>query len=166
MRLYKKAQQFGEPTDAIDSIPAIFTFVLLVMVIFLSLFHVNEELQSDPNMSSIAQEASQKIVDKYPRPLDYGAVALYIFMCIGSCIIASKINRHPVYVVMSIITLVIAVVIAMFTSMIYDRLRVNTSVLIFSSRFPIVTWMFNNIVYLVIGYVILVSIFLFMKPDG
>lgn len=124
---------------------------------------VNSDIQSDPDMSAQAKEASGGLETRYPSTLDGAFVIMFALLWIFLIISSFMIDTHPIFIIISILLLLGAFIVAMILSNSYQELIGDSDVSEFADSFPMANWIIGNLLVVVIAMGFSVVIVLYGK---
>lgn len=145
--------------------------VMIVLVAFamISIFGhqtfslINDDIQSDADLSTTAKTTSSNLEARYPATLDGAFAIMFVLFWIFLIVSSFLIDSHPIFFIISIILLLGAFVVAMVLSNSYQELMSDSDISSFGDQFPITNFIIGNLLLVVIAIGFSVVIVLYGK---
>lgn len=147
----------------IMSVCLVLAMGIIITGVFMS--RVNEQVQSMDFIDAHTKEVEQGINDKYIPVFDGFFLTFLIGSIIASVIGAYFINSHPLFFIITIILFIFAIIIAMIISNIYASASAPEIIYAYAQNFPVINYVMNNLVSILVGYVILISVAMYAGKE-
>lgn len=143
--------------------------LILVFVIFgiITVFgyktftELNTELQADIDVSPEAKNITSNLHSRFPSVLDGGFVFMLGLMWILVVAASFRIDTHPMFFILSVILLLAMLFVAASLSNAYQELSEDPELQSSFDKFPMMNFIINNLVkvILVMGFSVLIVLF-------
>lgn len=144
--------------DTLTVIIFLIVFGVLAILGYMVFTDVNEDLQTDPDLSDSSKQISNTLATNYPSLLDNGFMLVLILFWIFVIISSFMVESHPIFFVISFILLISIFVVVMLLSNSFQELMDDPDLTEASDHFPKINFILNNL--LTIAFVFAISIIL------
>lgn len=132
--------------------------VLLLFAVFsvigYSVFDsLNDDLQSDDDLSSDVKADVQNLYDRYPSTLDGAFLTIMVLLFIVGIVASLMINSHPAFLIITLVLMIFLSIAAGFISNAWEEFSNDDDLVAYQESFPFTNWYLNNFL-LVIGIVV------------
>lgn len=141
-------------TDLILMLVFLFILAIASVVGALVFNNINAEIQSDPDMQTIAKTASSNVNNNYAGMFDNAFMIFLILFWVMLLATSFFIDTHPIFFAITLILLIFIFIIGMVISNSYEDLMTDADFSSISSGFAKTNWVMNNFltVIIVIGF--------------
>lgn len=128
-------------------------FAIVSVIGYPILTDLNNDIQSDSTFSTEAKTTSQDFTNNYPDIIDNGFVFLLVLIWIAIIVTSFFLDTHPIFFVISIILLPFVLFVGATMANIYDEtiLQDTTNFPNAASDFAKIKWVFEHILYILLG---------------
>jgi hypothetical protein len=149
--------------DILLVIIILFTLAVVTVMGNYVLSMVNDDVQSDGEMSNLSRESLDSLNTRYPETMDSNFAIVLVLFWIFLLISSFLIDTHPIFFIISVILLLLAFIVAMVISNTYQDVGSDTDIAPFADNFPIINFVMGNLLLVVIAIGFSVVIVLYGK---
>lgn len=128
-------------------------FAIICVISYIVYDSVDDMIQSDSEMGTVAKGESASLLARMPATLDAGIVFAFALLWIMTIIASFFINSHPVFFIVTFVLLVILCIAFAMLGNSYEELMDDSEFTGMSTTFPMSYWLFTH--YL--GFMICIS---------
>lgn len=145
--LNSKGFAFGE---AIQLLLVIVIFAVLSVVVYKAFSEVNDDLQSDPDLSTTAKAEIDSLHDRFPDTFDGAFITILGLLFLTGVVASLLVESHPAFIIVVIILMAFLMVAGGFMSNSWEEFMTDDELSSFGASFPMTSWVLSNLL-LVIG---------------
>ena len=138
-------------------------FAIFTVVGYHAFSEVNDDIQSDPSLSTEAKAISNGLHTKYPALLDNLFMFALVLFTITLIVSVFLIDTHPIFFIANLIILIFVFIVIMLLGNAYDDVMLDTTLSVSANSFPYMAWFMQHIVLVGLGVGSLMMIALFIK---
>ncbi len=157
----------GDPTDIVLFLVMIFFLAVSLVVALFANTKIKEVIDTTVLNETAAYshiETSFSNVNDYV--VQRGFVLIFAILIIGILVSSFLIRVHPIFIFIYIITLAVAIFVAVFLANTYEALVLTDEFAAFSANYAMITFIMQHIVKILIGVGALSMIIIFGKIGG
>ena len=139
----------GSITDLPFIIAGIFSFAIIVIMISLLLYHLDDKIQNNAVFGTEAKSASTTMSDGFPKVVNNGIIFLFFAMCIVSMILASLISVHPAFIIMYALEWILLIYIGGGIANAYQAIIESSALTVISNYFTLSTFFFRYFPFII-----------------
>ena len=139
VRLKKK----GSLIDFIFMIVALLAFSFMILIGFTIYSRINDEFQTNSDVTARARTASQQVTDKFTGVLDNSFLFLTFGLAIVAFVLAALVRVHPIFFVFFLILLAFIIFLSAVFSNIYQQAATNSALAPYASQLTFVDNIMN-----------------------
>lgn len=161
---YERMNRKGNTLTEVFTLSIVlFAFVILFVVIYLAVDKINTNFQANPIFDD-ANESKEIMGDmKNNAPLVFdGIIVTLLFGLIMVAVVgAFLIDTHPMFFIFSVILLAVYLIIGGYMNEAWDDVNANSEFSTYSADFPLSTFIFDNIIIIILitGFLIMGSLY-------
>lgn len=142
-------------------------FILLIISIvgFNILTDLNNEIQTDNEMSNTSKEFSNDLHSTYPSLLDGIFIFLLVGFWIAAIIFAFLVDTHPIFLVVSIILIIFILAAAAYIGNAYEEIVSDDDFVNSATNFPMANFIMSHLLQTILVMMISIVIALFAKDQ-
>lgn len=153
---YNKANSVFESMTILVVLVA---FAIVTIFSYGAFKDINADIQADGMLSNDNKQILQNIESNYTNYFDYVPLFIYIMFTVGAAVSAYFIESNPgFFALMLILLVVVFVVSAMLNNVFFETFAASDLVL-----WPMTSWLFNNILKLIVLSGFLIGVALYAK---
>lgn len=150
------------------------TLMLLVVLFALALLSIwgralftdmNNNIQTDPDASSLAKNMSQSLSDRYTPTMDGAFAVVFVILWITLIVASFSIDSHPLFFGVMVIVMLFVLMAAAVLGNTYDEFVSGTDLSTASASFTIQNFIMTHTfeVFCVVGFSVIVALYMKTK---
>ena len=149
------------PLELFAIIIVLFGFGIIAFMSKDILDDLNTDIQADPDLSNQTKSTTQSLTTRLPSVFDGAFILIFILLWIAVLVLGYQIDIMPVYFVLAIILLIIAVGVAMAINNAYTEFIGDSEFTLMPTYFPMTNFILDNlaVVIAVIGTSLMIVLY-------
>jgi len=148
------------------------TLVIIIVVVVLaigSLFSyvvfsdLNDDIQSDLDLSNTTKNMTQNLVDIQPVLLDNVLLFVFVMFIIGVIVSVFLLDTHPIFFFINVVLVLCMLAGSLLLANATDDIFSDASLSTYAAEFPFTTWVMTHLLSLSVALSFLILIALFVK---
>lgn len=139
--------------SAIMIVIILILFAVFSVVGYAVFDEVNDDLQSDDDLSSDVKADVQNLYDRYPDTLDGAFLTILVLLFIVGLVASLMVDSHPAFLIITLVLMVFLSIAAAFISNTWEEFSNDDDLVAYKDSFPFTNWYLNNFL-LVIAVVV------------
>lgn len=153
----------GSTSDAVVWLVMLVMMAILFPIGLMLMDNLNDGIQEQQIGSTESLSQVQNFTDRFPSLFDGIFVFLFMGMLIATLLFALFIDSNPALFFVGIVVVVIVLVLAAMLGNTVDH-WINSPVISgYTSQFPMTSFIWNNIVFIVITWIVVVGVVIWAK---
>ena len=140
-----------------------FIFAIFIIICSMLIHKTNTAYQDMDAIPASAKTMIANSSNTYDTLFNGIFMTIFLTLAIGSIILASQIDANPIFFPISIIIYVILIIISAVFGNAYYSVASNPEMVTYAENFPIITFIFNHLVQIILGIGILLGMVLYAK---
>lgn len=145
-------QKKGSISDLPYIIAGIFSFTLIVLLISVLLYHLNDKVQVNDVFESEAKTASTRMSEGFPRVVNTGILFVFFAMCIISLVLSSLVPTHPAFIILYILEWMLLILIGGAIANAYQAIIETSALAVIEHYFTFSTFFYRYFPF-IIGFI-------------
>ena len=151
--------------DVVGGIIVLFIFLLSVFLFYKPFTEINNDIQAEPEFSTLTKDTVDNVHTRYPAIFDGGFIFIFAFLLIIALVTSFFLDANPIFFIISIVLLVICLVFGAFLSNVYQELMSDEELTTLTSVFPLTNWVMSNIIIIMVVEFILIGLVVYGKTQ-
>jgi Ca2+/Na+ antiporter len=149
--------------DGVVVIVVLFCLALLIITGNKALNDLNTDIQADDDIDSKAKAMSADINTRYPSVFDAAFVFFTILVWMTILVLSFVLDVNPVFMIFAVILLIVVLFVGAQLANTYGEFIDDDEISTVATSYPMMTWIFEHFVWVVIVMVFTVAGALFAK---
>lgn len=152
--------------DSIFVVVVLVILALFLLVGYTVLSDWNDEVQADPDFPEEGKNLTSSMTTEYHNAWDGAFLFLILCLWIVVMIASYLIDTHPVFFIIAFIAFAFVIVFAAYMSNNFYEFATDADMASAASAFPIMIWVLNHLVEVILGVGVSIAIVLYAKFKG
>lgn len=137
--------------DTIFFLIAIFVFAMAIVVGYSMFTELNDDIQADAEINTVAKTNLDSLHDKYPSTMDAAFVLALVLLWVAVIVASFLIDTHPVFFIFTVILMALMLFASSELSNFYQDFISQSEYTGFEQAFPMMSFIINHLVMFVLG---------------
>jgi len=124
---------------------------------------MNSDIQSDDTFDNSSKQVSSEWYERYPDLMDGGFLMVMVFVWLGVIISSLLIDTNPIFLVISIVLFTFLLILAIMMGNVWQETMTDAELAGMETSFPVMFWVYDNLLIMVVGVVSSIMISLYAK---
>jgi hypothetical protein len=146
----KKHKKASAILDVLIGSILFLTVAIATVFGFRILSEINDEIQADADISTIAKTNSQNVTTEFPKYMDNAFLMMVVLFWVFLLVSSFFIDTYPVFFVVSFILLIFVFVIGMAMANTYEEVVTESGISTFADSFSKMNWIMEHLLIVLI----------------